>query len=123
MGHILLVEDDAMTRQLMITMLDGLGYTVQATDNGDSAEAMAVAEKPDLILMDVMMPGRSGLEVTKAIKAHYGDAAPPVIIITAMGRHSDIEAAELAGADDYVIKPFAPDVLQKKIETVLGDQP
>lgn len=119
-GYILLAEDDKDSLNLIQEALLAQGFTVRAVSNGQAALDLALAEKPDLLLLDIMMPGLSGLEVTRAVKAHYAPDAPPVIVITALGSWQDVEQGKLAGADEYIIKPFAPDALTSKIRTALG---
>ena len=93
---------------------------MRAVNNGRDALTMALAERPALLLLDVMMPGLSGLDVTRQVKAHYAPDAPPIILITALGSWQDVEQGKLAGADEYIIKPFAPDALTSKIRTALA---
>jgi two-component system phosphate regulon response regulator PhoB len=114
-SYILFAEDDLVSQELIQEMLTLSGYTVEVTNNGVDALAIALERKPQLILLDVMMPLKSGLEVTRAVKTHYGDEAPPIILITALGSLDDIEQGRLAGADDYIIKPFSPEILRNKV--------
>ena len=121
MTYILFAEDDAASQQLIQDTLEAQGYRVRSVSNGIDALTMALADKPGLVLLDVMMPGKNGLEVTRAIKEHYGEDAPPVILITALGSLDNIEQGRLAGADDYITKPFSPEVLSKKVVAALGE--
>ncbi len=120
MGYILFAEDDLVSQELILEMLRLQGYDVRVTNNGADALSMALEEKPQLILLDVMMPRKSGLEVTRSVKAHYGDDAPPIILITALGGLDDIEQGRLAGADSYIIKPFSPQSLRDKVQEALA---
>lgn len=120
MGHILFAEDDAVSQNLIREMLEIMGYEVRVTNNGDDALAMALEERPKLLLLDVLMPKRSGLEVTRAVKLHYGENAPYVILITALGSLQDIEQGRIYGADDYIIKPFSPEALRQKVRSAMG---
>jgi DNA-binding response OmpR family regulator len=119
-SYILFAEDDQISLELIQEMLEVQGFTVETANNGVDALAIALDKKPSLLLLDIMMPLKSGLQVTQAVKAHYGDDAPPVILITALGSLEDIEQGRLAGADDYIIKPFSPEVLHQKIDAALG---
>ena len=119
MNYILFAEDDKASRDLIRETLEVEGYTVQTVVDGLAAEQAALADRPLLFLLDVMLPGQSGLEVTRKIKAHYGAEAPPIILITALGSWNDIEQGRLAGADDYLVKPFSPEILIKKIKEAL----
>ncbi len=119
MVNILFAEDDRASLDLIKETLEIQGYTVHPATNGQDALQLALRERPDLLLLDVMMPLKSGLEVTRAVKAHYAPDAPPVILITALGSWEDIERGRLAGADDYIIKPFDPEVLMSKIRAAL----
>jgi two-component system sensor histidine kinase ChiS len=119
-GYILLAEDDQDSLALIQEALLAQGFTVRAVNNGQAALDLAQTEKPDLLLLDIMMPGLSGLEVTRQVKAHYASDAPPVILITALGSWQDVEQGKLAGADEYIIKPFAPDALTSKIRSALA---
>lgn len=119
-SYILLAEDDKASLNLIQEALLAQGFTVRAVNNGQAALTTALAERPDLLLLDIMMPGLSGLEVTREVKDHYKPDAPPVILITALGSWQDIEQGKLAGADEYIIKPFAPDALTSKIRTILA---
>lgn len=122
-GYILFAEDNAILQEIVIEILELQGYTVQAASNGTDALAIALADKPDLMLLDVRMPYKSGLEVTLAIKTHYGDEAPPIILMTALGTLDDIEQGRLSGADDYIIKPFSPEALHEKMLAFLHTGP
>ena len=119
-SYILLAEDDKDSLKLIQETLEAQGFSVRAVNNGRAALDLALAERPDLLLLDIMMPGLSGLEVTRKVKDHYAPDAPPVILITALGSWQDVEQGKLAGADEYIIKPFAPDALTSKIRAALA---
>jgi nitrogen regulation protein NR(I) len=110
MGHILIVDDDPQLRQSFEKLLTAEGHTVKTAAGGEAAISMVQAEAPDLVIMDVRMPGMSGLEAFKAM--HEIEPKLPVIIMTAYGTtETAIEATKL-GAFDYVLKPFEiPDIL------------
>jgi two-component system phosphate regulon response regulator PhoB len=119
MSYILIAEDDPFIQLLVIRKLQGAGYEVRAYSNGDDALVAALKDPPRLMLLDVMMPGRNGLAVCREVKTQMGAKAPPVIIASAAGQSSDIDAARAAGADDYMIKPFPPNELLAHIEALL----
>jgi nitrogen regulation protein NR(I) len=111
MGHILIVDDDAQLRQSFEKILAGEGYTVKTASSAESAISLVRAEVPDLVIMDIRMPGMSGLEGFRAM--HEIEPKLPVIIMTAYGTtETAIEATKL-GAFEYVLKPFEniPDIL------------
>jgi two-component system alkaline phosphatase synthesis response regulator PhoP len=119
MGYILIAEDEPHILLLIQRKLEGAGYTVATTMNGNDALQTAFENKPDLLLLDIMLPGLEGLEICREVKAQYGDEAPPVILISALGQQIDVEAGMAAGADDYIIKPFSPRLLLERVEAAL----
>ncbi len=108
MATVLLAEDDADIRFLVIYKLTQAGYQVRVFGDGLSAAADAHEHPPDLAILDVMMPGMSGLEVCQELRKDPATANIPVIILTAMAQETDITAGFAAGADDYIVKPFSP---------------
>jgi DNA-binding response OmpR family regulator len=108
MATVLLAEDDADIRFLVIFKLTQAGYQVRVFGDGLSAVADAREHPPDLAILDVMMPGMSGLEVCQELRKDPATANIPVIILTAMAQETDIAAGFAAGADDYIVKPFSP---------------
>lgn len=119
MSRILVAEDEPHILLLIQRKLETAGHLVTTATDGNQALELALREKPDLLLLDIMMPGREGLEVCKEVKNAYGDSAPPVIIISALGQQIDVEAGISAGADDYIIKPFSPRALLERVEAAL----
>ncbi len=119
MTYILIAEDDPHIQLLIQRKLETAGYKVRTTPDGEEALKMALAEQPRIVLLDVMLPGRTGLEVCYEIKQRLGKTAPPIIIISARGQQSDVDAGESAGADDYLIKPFSPRDLLDHVEAIL----
>jgi two-component system phosphate regulon response regulator PhoB len=120
MPHILVAEDETHILLLVQRKLEGAGYSVRATGNGDEALRLALEHKPDLLLLDIGLPGRNGLEICQEIKTEFGDEAPPVILISARGQQVDVDAGRAAGADDYIIKPFSPRLLLEHVENALA---
>ena len=112
---------DAVIYQLHVrATLDQGNYSVVEACDGDEALARTRADHPDLILLDMMMPGRSGSDVLRELRADPATAKTPVIMLTARAQASDREAMNLAGADHYLTKPFSPVGLASLVEEVLG---
>jgi DNA-binding response OmpR family regulator len=117
---VLVVDDDRPLRSLLRTSLEEAGCRVLEASDGEEAIACVRAELPDLILLDIMMPGISGWEVTAALLADRSTDQIPIIFITARSELSDrIRAFEL-GAHGYLTKPFDPALLVETVATVLG---
>ena len=122
MKTILMVDDQIEVRELVQVTLDLSDYRVLQADNGEDAVKLAGKEIPDLIIMDIMMPGGiDGLEATRRIRRNPSCAECAIIILTAMGQNADKQAGLEAGANDYFSKPFSPLDLIRKVEEVLGD--
>ncbi len=120
MKKILIVDDQLEIRELVEVTLRTGEYKVLQAENGQSALDIAKSEKPDLIIMDIMMPGDvDGLEATRKIKDDPETKDITVIMLTAKGQQFDKEKGVEAGADDYFSKPFSPLELIKKVEEVL----
>ena len=117
MADILVAEDYPATRSVLRTLLRGAGHTVRFAVNGEEALAQVAQKRPDLLLLDVMMPKKSGYEVLGEIRRT--DAALPVILLTAKGEKSDVVLGLGLGSDDYVKKPFDGDELLARVSAVL----
>ncbi|HLQ57093.1 MAG TPA: response regulator [Streptosporangiaceae bacterium] len=120
MVTVLLAEDDADIRDLVTFKLRQQGYEVRAFEDGLSALASARDEMPDLALLDITMPGMSGLDVCRELRADPATADVPIILLTARAQESDIETGFSVGADDYVVKPFSPRELVSRVQAVLA---
>ena len=120
MATVLLAEDDADIRFLVIFKLTQAGYQVRVFGDGLSAVADAREHPPDLAILDVMMPGMSGLEVCQELRKDPATANIPVIILTAMAQETDIAAGFAAGADDYIVKPFSPREFVVRVNAALA---
>lgn len=121
MKKILVVDDQPQLRELVaVTLQDE--YQVFFAENGQQAIEKTQTEQPDLILLDVMLYGSEldGLEVCRRLKNDPATRDIPVVLLTAGGQKSNIEAGQAAGADDYFIKPFSPLALLKKVEEIIG---
>jgi len=123
---VLIAEDRPDTMQLLRDILESFeprGVTVLTTHNGEEALTLARAEKPDLVLLDVMMPGMDGFEVCRQIKTDPTLTRTYVILITARIQRKDRETGALVGADEYVTKPFDVQFVMERIQAVLGIEP
>lgn len=116
-GRLLLVDDDENIRVSLARALDFEGYEVEACENGEQALANLGRDRFDTVLLDVMMPGLSGLDVARAIRAEGDDT--PILMLTARHEVADRVAGLDAGADDYLPKPFSLDELLARIRALL----
>jgi DNA-binding response OmpR family regulator len=114
--HILLVDDDALLRRSLTFNLEQAGYRVSATANAEDALALAHRDPPNLVLLDIGLPGMDGLE---ALRHFQGQMDVPIIFLTAHRRELDQVLGLELGADDYVTKPFDLDVLLARVKAVL----
>ena len=119
MARIVVADDDADIRDLVAFKLQQVGHEVVAVGDGASAVKECQAQVPDLVVLDVMMPGMSGLDACRALRQDPAMATVPVILLTARAQESDIEQGFNAGADDYVVKPFSPRELASRVAAVL----
>jgi DNA-binding response OmpR family regulator len=113
---ILVVDDEEDILELVRYNLEKEGYRVQCVQSGERALAKVGEEIPDMILLDLMLPGLDGLDVCRALKRNPGTACIPMIMLTAKGEDADIVTGLELGADDYVTKPFSPRVLLARIK-------
>jgi two-component system phosphate regulon response regulator PhoB len=120
-SHILVVEDDADIQQLVSYNLIRAGFHVSCADSGEEALACLQRDEVDCILLDLMLPGMSGIKVCAAVRKSESPtrAAVPILMLTAKGEEEDVVAGLEAGADDYIIKPFSPKVLIARVKAVL----
>ena len=117
---VLVCDDEPVLRMLVRATLDQGNYTVVEACDGDEALARTRSHRPDLILLDMMMPGRSGSDVLRQLRSDPSTSKTPVIMLTARAQASDREAMSDAGADHYLTKPFSPIGLASLVEEVLG---
>jgi len=120
--HILIVEDEDDILDLERYNLTREGFSVAAVSRGEDTVNAVTRKRPDLILLDLMLPGLSGLEVCRLLKADSSTADIPIIMVTAKGEESDIIVGLELGADDYVNKPFSIKVLISRIHVALRRQ-
>jgi DNA-binding response OmpR family regulator len=119
MARIVVADDDADIRDLVVFKLEQSGHEVVAFGDGASTVEACRQQPPELVLLDVMMPGMSGLEACRMMRADPALADVPVILLTARVQETDIEQGFRAGADDYVVKPFSPRELASRVTAAL----
>jgi two-component system alkaline phosphatase synthesis response regulator PhoP len=120
MTKILIAEDEPDIRELVAFTLRFAGYEVVAASNGEEAVQTASREFPDLILMDVRMPRMTGYDACRVMKASAELKDIPVVFLSAKGQESEIQAGLEAGAEEYLLKPFAPDQLTDRVRAILS---
>ncbi|HOX24904.1 MAG TPA: response regulator [Candidatus Krumholzibacteria bacterium] len=120
MRKILVCDDDANIRNIMEFSLEAEGFLVVSAADGDEARRLAASEQPDLVILDIMMPGSDGLAVCRELKQQARTKHLPVLLLTARAGKKDREAGLAAGADDYITKPFSPQRLVDKVHGILG---
>lgn len=122
MKKILIVDDQLEVRELVQVTLEIGDYQILSAENGQQALEIAKTEHPDIILLDIMMPGSDidGIEACRRLKADPATADITIVMLSAKGQEMDIETGKTAGADDYFTKPFSPIALIEKVEAVIG---
>jgi CheY-like chemotaxis protein len=120
MAKILIAEDERDIRDLVAFTLRFAGHEVFAATNGEEAIELAPQVKPDLVLMDVRMPRMTGYEACRVLKANPDLKDIPVVFLSAKGQETEIQQGLAAGAEDYLLKPFAPDQLTNRVKDILG---
>ncbi len=120
MAKILIAEDEPDIRELVAFTLRFVGYEVVAASNGEEAVQTASREFPDLILMDVRMPRMTGYDACRIMKGNAELKDIPVVFLSAKGQESEIQTGLEAGAEEYLLKPFAPDQLTDRVRAILS---
>lgn len=120
MARVLIADDDADIRDLVEFKLTQSGHLVTAVEDGMAALRAAREQPFELVLLDIRMPGMSGLDVCRAVRADPTTASLPVILITARSQEGDVELGFAAGADDYIVKPFSPRELSSRVTAMLS---
>ena len=120
MAKILIAEDEPDIRDLVAFTLRFAGYEVVTASNGEDAVILAPKEVPDLILMDVRMPRMTGYDACRLIKTEERLRDIPVVFLSAKGQESEIQTGLGAGAEEYLLKPFAPDQLIDRVRSILA---
>jgi DNA-binding response OmpR family regulator len=121
-ARILICDNEAPLRALVRATLDSGAHEISEATNGEEALALSEQVKPDVIVLDMMMPGRSGLDVLGTLRRNPALATTKVILLTARTQAADRVAAEEAGADRFLPKPFSPAVLAATVEELLADE-
>ena len=120
MAKILIAEDERDIRDLVAFTLRFAGHEVFAASNGEEAVDLAPKVNPDLILMDVRMPRMTGYEACKIMKTDPNLKDVPIVFLSAKGQESEIQQGLAAGAEEYLLKPFAPDQLTSRVKVILA---
>ena len=116
---VLVVEDEEPILEMLRYGLERFGFSVRCVGSGEEALAATMRERPDLVLLDLMLPGMDGLEVCRRLKGSPETADIPIVMLTARDGEADIVAGLEIGADDYLTKPFSPRVLSARLRAVL----
>ena|SRR5882724_2150647 len=117
--RVLISEDESDIRDAVTYKLEGAGISVTAVDTGTAALSQALDDPPDLVLLDVMTPGLTGLDVARALRSTPATARIPIIMLTAETGDGDVEAGYRAGVDAYLCKPFSPRDLLSRVCAML----
>ena len=118
-GAVLLVEDEPTIADVVARYLRRAGYETRVVGDGPAALAAVGARRPDLVVLDVMLPGFDGLEVMRRLREDQATSRVAIVLLTARGHESDRVAGLQLGADDYVVKPFSPAELIARVDAVL----
>ncbi len=124
MGSKILIADDEPNIVISLEyLMRREGYEVEVARDGDEALSMIQRDRPDLVLLDAMMPGKSGFEVCQAVRDDDRLAGTQILMLTAKGRETDVAKGKALGADAYIIKPFSTRELAEKVRSMLGNEP
>ncbi len=119
MANILVVDDEPDIREVIRFALEGADFRVLEAGHADDARKLLLSENPDLVLLDWMLPGRSGLELARQLKQNPKTRALPIIMVSARGEEEDRIKGLDTGADDYIAKPFSPREMVARVNAVL----
>jgi DNA-binding response OmpR family regulator len=119
MARILIAEDERDIRELIIFTLEFGGFQVLSATNGEEAVELARQHRPDLIILDVRMPKMTGYEACRLLKSQEETRSIPVVFLSTKGQEAEIRQGMEAGADAYILKPFAPDELIQQVRAIL----
>jgi DNA-binding response OmpR family regulator len=122
MAKILIAEDEPDIRDLIAFTLRYAGHEIIEATNGEDAYALARQEKPQLVLMDVRMPRMTGYDACRALKADEETRDIPVVFLSAKGQEAEVQTGLEVGAADYILKPFSPDQLTKRVGEILAQE-
>jgi DNA-binding response OmpR family regulator len=117
---VLCADDEDDIRRLVAFRLGRAGYTVLEAHDGEEALEIALRERPDLAVLDVMMPKMDGYELTRRLREEEATSKMPIILLTARAQDTDVDHGFDVGADDYIRKPFSPQELSRRVQAILG---
>jgi DNA-binding response OmpR family regulator len=117
---VLVADDDEDILELIVFRLERSGYTVLQARDGAEALELARRSRPDLAVLDVMMPKLDGFDLTRRLREDESTSKMPIILLTARTQEADVERGFDAGADDYLRKPFSPQELRSRVQAILG---
>jgi DNA-binding response OmpR family regulator len=117
---VLAADDDEDILELVVFRLERSGYTVLQARDGEEALELARSKRPDLAVLDVMMPKLDGFELTRRLRAEAATSRMPIILLTARAQDTDLDRGFQSGADDYLRKPFSPQELSTRVQAILG---
>ncbi len=120
MKKVLVVDDEVFIRRMIGARLRVAGITVIEAENGVDAVEKTISERPDLIIMDVMMPRMDGFQACEAIRSNSDISGTPILMLTARGQQIDVEKAMALGILEYITKPFSPKELAEKVVNILN---
>ncbi|HWS34441.1 MAG TPA: response regulator [Actinoplanes sp.] len=116
---VLIADDDGDVRDIVAVKLEAAGYRILEADNGRTAMSLAVHERPQLILLDVSMPGLDGIGFCYELHSSPQTAHIPVIIVSGRGEPADVALGHMVGAEDYLAKPFSPAELLRRVQRLV----
>jgi DNA-binding response OmpR family regulator len=119
-ARVLVVDDDPVIQRLLKVNFEMEGYQVTVAGDGEEGLERARADRPDVVVLDIMMPKMDGLAVTRALKADPDTAPIPVLLLSAKAQEADMRAGAATRADDYVTKPFDPLELLERVEALIA---
>lgn len=117
---VLVIEDDPSASELMVYTLEPKGYQVITASNGLEGLKKAMDERPDLIILDIMLPGLDGYEVCQRLRREPETVGLPILMMSAKARQDDVDTGIKVGGDDYLTKPVKPSEILAKVETLLA---
>jgi DNA-binding response OmpR family regulator len=120
MARVLVADDDVDLNDLVTMKLQAAGHEVTSVFDGEEALARAISDRPDLIVLDWMLPRRNGLEVCRSVRSDAALAGTRILMLTARAQEVDVERAFAAGAEEYITKPFSPRELLLRTTTLLS---
>jgi len=119
MRQVLVVDDDDDIRALVVLKLQQAGFETRAAEDGTVALAQVAEERPDLLVLDLMMPEMSGYDVLRELRRANETRTLPVLLLSARSQQTDFELGFELGADDYIVKPFGPRALVDRVRAIL----